>query len=200
MTTNQREFYLGLERAGAAAGALEDEARARRVHATLAADEPAGIACRDGCAHCCRYPVGIRLAEAHLLAAAVAGDRALRARVLASAQQTATRAWRKLSGAACPLLEDGRCARYDARPTPCRALRSFDAERCERALDTPTVVPRDEPGWWRGLGAAAALDDEHGPRELRSALAALLSAPADAAPSALRSRFAAARKVADGND
>lgn len=200
MTTNQREFYLGLERAAAAARAQTGAARARLVHATLAGDEPAGAACRDGCAHCCRFPVGVRLAEALQLAAAIADDDALRARVLAAATRTAAKPWAELAGEACPLLDDGRCARYEARPTPCRALRSFDADRCERALTGPVEVPRDESGWWRGLGAAALLDDEHGPRELRSALAALLALPAGATPADARQRFAAARSVSADDD
>jgi hypothetical protein len=93
------------------------------------------------------------------------------------------------------MLIDERCARYEARPAPCRALRSFSAALCERALTAPTEVPLDEAGWWRGLGAASVLDDALGPRELRSSLAALLRLGPSASQAAVEAAFAAARAV-----
>jgi hypothetical protein len=197
VTTNQREYYAAAERASRAAGDLRGPARARAVHASLSPDAPPGTACSAGCSHCCRFPVGVRFAEAALLAETVARDPDLRARVLDDAAASDSLDWADLTGRPCPLLVDGRCAAYEDRPTPCRALRSFDAARCERALTAPTEVPRDEQGWWRGLGAASVLDELPGPRELRSALAALLQDETAAVAADRPTAFAAARPVPD---
>jgi Fe-S-cluster containining protein len=201
LSTTQREYYAGLERAGAAltASGASPTQRAEAVHATIATT-PEQAACRAGCAHCCHFPVGVRFAEALRLAAAIGDDPGLRERLLTDADATRGAGWHQLAGRPCPLLHDDACRRYDARPTPCRALASFDAEACERSLEEPTVVPRDEASWWRGLGAAAALDDDLGPRELRSAVAAVLALDRDATRDELVAAFARARAVPGNGD
>jgi|GEM_PF-3345028 len=198
MSTNQREFYIGLERASTASVAASGPTRARAVHETLAAKEALPAACRSGCDHCCHFPVGVRFDEVMLLAAAIRADEELLRRVRSEAEQTEQHAWDDLAGRPCPLLINGRCARYDARPTPCRALRSFDAQACEQALTGPAPVPRDEQTWWRGLGAASLLDDQLGARELRSALAAAFALDDDADPREFIAAFKAARAVGAG--
>ncbi len=198
MVTNcQRAYYTGLESATSALARAEQGpgARAQAVHAAFEAPAGADLACRAGCAHCCSFPVGVRLAEAALLAAEIARDPALRARVLADAATRATASWNDLVGRPCPLLRDGACSCYGHRPLPCRALASRDDDACRRALRAEGSTPRDEEGWWRGLGAAAALDDELGPRELRAALAALLVLDRAATPTAIEAAFGAARGV-----
>lgn len=190
MADNQAEYYRGVE-AGAAAlaaagrGGSGPAAAAVAVHAAaaplLAARPDAPRACAAGCAACCRFPVGVRLGEALRLAVGLAEAPALAAAVRADAAATAATPWAGLVGRPCPLLVDGRCAVYDARPLPCRALASADATACAEALSPApaAAVPRDEVAWWRGLGLAAALDagSDVAPRELRSALAAVLAAP-----------------------
>lgn len=204
MTTTLAEFLRGRERAAAALSRApaEPDERARVVHEALAPllrETPAHqqLACHSGCSHCCHFPVGVTFAEASLLCEAIAPDEVLRSRVCAADAATADRAWHELVGEPCPLLEDGACARYVARPLPCRALGSSDAEACEAARRGVGAAPRDESAWWRGLGAIAALTDDDeaaGSRELRSALAAMLRAPAGARGAA----FAAARPVPTG--
>ncbi|MFY9343606.1 MAG: YkgJ family cysteine cluster protein, partial [Planctomycetota bacterium] len=140
MPTSLAEYYRGVEaasRAVAAAGARSPAVTAAAVHAALTpllAGEPGGSAraCREGCGHCCHFPVGVTFGEAMLLAAAVR-EPALAAAVLGAAATTADRAWPELVGTPCPLLRAGRCAAYAIRPLPCRALASADATACERA-------------------------------------------------------------------
>ena len=199
MSTTQREYYAGLERASAACAGTHGPNRARAVHATVHATTTQQAACHSGCDHCCHFPVGVRLAEAMLLAEAIRGA-GLCGRVTEEQAQTASQSWGELAGRRCPLLVDGRCAVYEARPTPCRALLSADAQACAQALSTPTRVPRDEAAWWRGLGAASLLDGAFGARELRSALAAVLAHREDEEPRRVAASFAAARRVPGQDD
>jgi hypothetical protein len=205
--TNHAEFYRGVEAAAAALAAASspspDDARAEaaaRVHSAfdrLANESRDTHACREGCAHCCHFPVGVGFAEAARLARAVAPRADLRAKVLAAAAAVEDLPWGQLVGRACPLLEGDACAVYAARPLPCRSLASRDARACAAALAGDAVaVPRDEARYWRGLGAGAELARRDGipPRELRAAVAALLGAPDDAP--AARAAFAACRPAA----
>lgn len=180
MGTNLAEFYRGVEAAAAVGQSLAAAARASAVHDAVA-PLLVGVgsrACREGCAHCCHFPVGVTYPEVLALRAALADDACLRARVLEDARASASLGWGELVGRACPLLKDGRCAVYDARPLPCRALASRDDSACARALRGEGEAPRDELAYWRGLGAASVLAAAHpaGSRELRSALAAVLEA------------------------
>jgi hypothetical protein len=203
MATNLGEYYRGLEvataaqqgRHGAAPRAAAVLAAATGLFAATELHDQ--LACRAGCSHCCRFPVGITYGEALLLVAAVADDAVSGAAILAEATATEALPWSALVGRPCPLLAADRCRHHASRPLPCRALGSTDAEACAAALLGTAAVPRDEAAFWRGLGAAAALAAEPpgGSRELRSALAALLTRPADPAAA-----FRAARPVGDRRD
>src|SRR5262245_48106463 len=79
----QTAFYRGLEAAQQALAGqslslappdrvARAAAVARKLDALAAATPDAGRAtCRPGCAHCCRHPVGVTLAEALALRAAI---------------------------------------------------------------------------------------------------------------------------------
>lgn len=149
------------------AAALADRARGRDM---------AGIACRRGCAFCCHVDVDVTPLEAIRLAhrAPSAGS--------AAAGLSAHRA-------PCPLLADGACTQYEARPYACRAVFSPDAKACEDGFASDSAVLVPSLDWPRALascyitGEIAALDDldlaSH-MVELRRALA-LMSTDADAA-------------------
>lgn len=216
MATSLDEYYRGLEAAAAALAGVPESTRrtdpaaaAAAVHAAcsawLAAAPDRPRACRDGCAHCCHFPVGVTFGEAlrlHLVLAEHGAEAHQRVLAACRAPGEAT-PWEQLVGHACPLLEHGRCRAYEARPLPCRALASRSAEACAAALQGSGEVPRDDVAFWRGLGAVAALvrDEPTDSRELRSALLALhavLGSRPDADPTrlaAVRASFAAARRV-----
>src|SRR5689334_8086638 len=102
------------ELAATAAGA------AAALDGLLHADPAAGAACEPGCAFCCHFPVGVTLAEALRLRAAVAAlpageRRALEQQTRADAAHVADLAWPDLAAALrpCPLLgADRRCRVY----------------------------------------------------------------------------------------
>lgn len=186
---DQTPFYRGLEEAQRRASDAESEpARAvqEAVDAYVATrqagvpGESAAWACQQGCAHCCRHPVGITAVEAVELCTAILELPELRRqhvvdRIEAAAESTQGLGWSELSGIACPLLEDERCLIYDRRPVPCRAFGSVDADACREPRRHP--VPKfDRAAFAYGLGAAQALAGTTGHRELRAALAAMLRA------------------------
>jgi Fe-S-cluster containining protein len=101
----------------------------KTYEASLKADTtPAAIACRKGCAWCCYGTVMVTAPEAFRLARAVKHKATFLERAQATANLTAAeRFGRKLP---CPLLEDGLCSAYAARPLSCRRVTSFAVEPC----------------------------------------------------------------------
>src|SRR5690242_10266243 len=88
-------------------------ARVDELCRRIAAEYGEYLTCGEGCDDCCRH-VSLFPVEAVALAAALGGlpaDQAARIRELARAASAAD---------ACPLLEDGRCLLYAARPIICR--------------------------------------------------------------------------------
>jgi hypothetical protein len=197
----QTAFYRALEDAARALGhGAASAARAARAATVLDGHvartrTAATWACRSGCAHCCRHPVGVTLAEVLRLQGAIDAlpldvQTALRARVAADADSTRGLAWPRLAGLRCPLLQGERCSVYGSRPLACRAWGSADAAACAQHLAGKAVpLPFDEAAFAAGLGVAAALDGGGGHRELRSALAAVLAVP----PAGAAAAFAGAR-------
>lgn len=114
-----------------------------RVVATVGLDQQvAAIQCGAGCFHCCHQMVGVTAAELELVRAAVAAlPEPLRGQTRARIKKVAARG-KKLDQAGwwraklrCALLDDqGRCLVHEARPLPCRAMNSSNAETCRRSL------------------------------------------------------------------
>ena len=101
-------------------------------------NRPSGLACRKGCAHCCRIRVSVTAPELFLIARSLTGAR--RAAVLERLAEADARvhgldaAARLRADVACPLLDDGACSIYAVRPTACRSLLSFDVGACIAAF------------------------------------------------------------------
>jgi hypothetical protein len=100
------------------------------------AAEP-GIACKRGCAHCCVAAVSVTAPEVFRLAGwlrrakglpAAMAPAAVTERATASAGMALEAMMR--SSAPCPLLVDGACGVYPARPLSCRQLLSTSEPAC----------------------------------------------------------------------
>lgn len=91
---------------------------------------PEHIVCSKGCDACCTH-IGVSTVEAMALASAVA------ALPEPEAQSVRDRARRMLDGEDCPLLDDGSCLLYAARPIICRTqgLPLLVAEEAGKRVD-----------------------------------------------------------------
>ncbi|MBC7907807.1 MAG: YkgJ family cysteine cluster protein [Rhodospirillaceae bacterium] len=128
------------------------------------------IQCGAGCYSCCHQMVGVTVAELALIKAAIAAlPEPERTAVLTRGADTARRAQGLSQGQwwaaklRCPLLDDGgRCQVHAARPLPCRAMNSANAETCRRSfegerLQIPTLAAQHRIYGHAQAGLAQAL-------------------------------------------
>jgi Fe-S-cluster containining protein len=94
------------------------------------------IACKMGCADCCRMSVCISDKEARVIGAATG-------RVPAAIASTLRYPERAFSGTPCPFLQDSRCTIYPIRPYLCRTHFSFDTSAYWCAPDRAYSVELD---------------------------------------------------------
>ena len=156
-------------------------------------DVKRSLACRAGCSFCCYLKVELTAFEAVAIWATLAGDAfaAQRAAAVKAAPQVGlldTEA-RRVQRIPCPLLVNGECSVYAARPHACRGFFSLSAQECEAVLQAPagaTLPPIRSPAVPRALASAfaaginAALADnrmQHDLLELSAALARLEARP-----------------------
>jgi Fe-S-cluster containining protein len=106
------------------------------------------LGCRMGCAHCCHAWVSAKAPEVLIARRAIPPREldAVRASVEAAYRATgeADPAARAAMAAPCPMLADGRCRIYAARPATCRTAVSLDAALCAEAF-RPGAAPVDIP-------------------------------------------------------
>lgn len=125
----------------------------RILDLTLASNPPPEPhACKASCAYCCHSFTSISAPEAFALA------RLLSERSTGNRQSLAQQFVERSNGVigldadarfdklriACPLLIDGHCSAYDARPIACRMYCSFDVECCKASFEgSPDKIPLD---------------------------------------------------------
>ncbi len=114
------------------------------------------VSCAQGCTACChdnpRNLTGVELRRLHDAVMALPGAGSTMSKFSALAAQKADpEAWRK-RGVPCPLLRDGRCSTYAARPVACRGFHALTpaqwcspghpryAERVNPHLEPPAVL------------------------------------------------------------
>src|SRR4051794_33694102 len=122
------------------------------LHANMRAAERLApserLACRRGCAHCCHTFVSARAPEILFIKSVIPGrDR----EAIGAAVEDAYAVTGALGpgargglGRACPMLREGACLVYAARPMTCRMAVSESAEICARAF-APGAAPEQIP-------------------------------------------------------
>jgi uncharacterized protein len=104
------------------------------------------LACEAGCAHCCyQYDVGATPFEVLHIATTILetyteDERERLFARLATAEQRKQAHSLEDWGTAkypCPLLVDEKCSVYETRPFVCRAMNSYDGDRCRVNRETP---------------------------------------------------------------
>jgi len=138
----------------AAADAAADAA-SRHLKKNSSAASRKQVACADGCSHCCHIRVDSSplevLALVHWITsnAPVGEIENLRRRVQAADSPTRGLSERDHSatGVACPILADGLCSAYAARPYDCRGYESYDESVCRhlRGRYDFRQIPQNKP-------------------------------------------------------
>lgn len=101
------------------------------------------LACRTGCAHCCKQLVTVTAPEAFLVAAQLRGrpDRETAAAAAARTLSGLLGSGRWSGMRACTFLSDMSCSIYEARPFSCRGFVSRDVNACRIFEVSGKAVP-----------------------------------------------------------
>lgn len=189
---------LGKRRDNSAPSRLMEPVYERSVRHLKVLGAGSQLACKDGCAWCCRgihievlAPEAIAIVQ-HLrdtLSAEKLDELRSRVEVAAVRARSMSRNEYHAAQVSCPLLneEEERCSIYEHRPLRCRGHISLDASACEAALKTPgpeakiPTIP-DYRIVFEGIALAlqVAFDDirlDVRPFELSSALLVALNEP-----------------------
>jgi hypothetical protein len=86
---------------------------------------------------------------------------------------------RAIEKLACPLLSEGRCVAYEARPLACRGANSYDAEACRRGYENPTedaVIPTYDPAAQTADAVRSGISNGAGQNRLDGTLLELIAA------------------------
>jgi len=111
------------------------------------------VACEPGCSFCCHLRVMalpvevfglVDFVKARFTPGELSGFR--ERLVMTAAQIRAVPAGQLLAAnIPCPLLVDGRCSAYAARPLNCRSYHSLDRAACERSFNEPANPAHTHP-------------------------------------------------------
>jgi Fe-S-cluster containining protein len=151
LVARQKEAVLGIAQAGKTGETALEIAKSAVVLADQlvylfesAQSLPKPIVCRAGCYFCCFTQVELTPPEALLLGHYVEDHfspeekQGLRERVAKNLKLKAGKNKMEIASMRqelpCPLLREGRCSVYPARPLLCRAMHSLAAEQCELEL------------------------------------------------------------------
>jgi len=139
------------------------------LHANMRAAERRApghlLACRRGCTYCCHTFVSARAPELLFAKGAIPSREreAASAAVAAAYDMTGVLGPDERGAIAhpCPMLQDGACRIYAARPMTCRMAVSRSAEACARAFapgagPEPIPIPEQYPTLRRGYALALA--------------------------------------------
>jgi Fe-S-cluster containining protein len=173
------------------------ESSLQRHDARIAAAPDVGtLACRAGCTWCCYFTVDVRAAEVFRILDFVEQSFTPEEKARVYAEVRANSAALKNLGEGervtrnikCPLLNEGRCTIYAARPQSCRNYHATNAAGCRQSYEEPEnldIDPDFAPGVYQAGGAhveavSAAMGDagyDVDAYELNCALDAALSEP-----------------------
>ncbi len=103
--------------------------------------------CQKGCSYCCHVFVEVTIPEVLAVAHYIRENftrqehEVVLQSIDAAIKETEgmSREKRYDARVPCPLLRDGSCSVYDARPLPCRSYHSFDVETCKRDFAQPSA-------------------------------------------------------------
>jgi Fe-S-cluster containining protein len=128
--------------------------RALDVHLqAIPAVDRGPVACRAGCAMCCHLRVVVTPVEVFglldylrdALGDAAFADFTGRVAATAATVRALPRQDLLAVNLPCPVLVDGRCSAYPARPLNCRAYHSLDRTACEASFADPANMQLDHP-------------------------------------------------------
>ncbi|HTQ02498.1 MAG TPA: YkgJ family cysteine cluster protein [Polyangiaceae bacterium] len=116
-----------------------------RLTEKLASNARVHLECGAGCDHCCHEAVGVTAPEALQVYAYLRQTRSeeelnvlrLELRERSEAIRGLSTSERYSPDHPCPLLKDGSCSVYPARPFACRGMNSVDRADCESRLRDP---------------------------------------------------------------
>ncbi|SAL66189.1 Flagellin N-methylase [Caballeronia cordobensis] len=104
------------------------------------------VDCGPGCDYCCYYHVMVTGAEVlaladYINALPIERRKRLTDRVNSTAMHVAPLSSAEYirTNIQCALLENGRCAAYEIRPSACRGFHSSNVKGCKAAFDHPTL-------------------------------------------------------------
>ncbi len=143
--------------------ALEGSAR-RHDEQIASAPDVNTLACRSGCTWCCHFTVDVRPAEVFRILDFVSQSLSTdeQGRVYAEVRENSrvigllAESERATLNLKCPLLSQGQCVVYAARPQSCRNYHATDVAGCQRSYEEPDnldIDPEFAPGVYQAGGA-----------------------------------------------